>query len=105
MADGLPEILLLDCMYLLSPPLSQEGNISAVQHVVGSGLLPLMINKYTSSTQAPGIISAVITGVGLIVKNGPITVTETLVELGFVQKLVHLLSEQHGRFALTSIAV
>jgi len=105
MADGIPEMLLLNCMSLLLRLLSQEGNISAVQHVVDSGLLPLMINKYTSSTYASGIISADITGLGLIVKNGPITVTETLVELGFVQKLVHLLSEQHGRLASTSINI
>jgi len=102
--EGLLLKISQDCLWLLSQILNQQGNTVAVQQIVDSGLLPQIVNQHLNERNAVHLkLSSSI--IDLIVKNGTIAVTETLVELGLVQKFVHLLSKQQGVFASYSISV
>ena len=81
-----------DCLYLLNQILQQQGNVVAVQHVIDSELMPNIVNIHLNEKHMK-IASAII---GYIVETGPATVIDSVIELGVIPKLVHLLVQNQN---------
>lgn len=78
-----------DCLGLLSRILRKEG-VLASQHVVNSGIVPLIITKYLNVNN----VRTTSTVIDYIVETGPATVIDMMIELKVVPKLVQILVER-----------